>query len=87
MAENDGEHHHGKKGPDEGPQYVDDSLLVADGDIAQGEYLKPPEVKPIVPLRSAGFDDDFVAHESNFLSLALVYRDSVSLTRHNVRRS
>jgi hypothetical protein len=59
FAEDDGENDHRQKWPNQGPSDADDSLFVANGNIAPGKYLKElsvvPEIAPIVFFGTAGF--------------------------------
>ena len=62
FAENEGEHHHRQKRPDQCPYQADDGLLVSDRHVAPGQHVKKlpvaPQVAPIVALGAAGFDDE-----------------------------
>ncbi len=53
---------HSKKGPDDLPEYPDNGLFVAYGDIPPGQDQKKlpvaPEIGPVVFLRPAGLDDE-----------------------------
>ena len=60
LAKDDGEDHHGEKGPDERPGDADHSLFVADRDVPPGEDGKQltvvPEVAPVIALGPAGLE-------------------------------
>src|SRR5262249_22946955 len=66
FAEHEREHDHRDERPDQGPGDADDSLFVADEDVAPGEEIEqlavPPKVAPVLALGAAGLDDYGFTH-------------------------